>query len=258
MTVASPSAGTSSAASRTRRAPAPPRWFLSLRSPYSWLALHDAVTRYPELVGACRWSVFFEPSAATAQAMSAEGITFPYVAMSRAKHLYILRDVGRLCAERGLVPTWPQDRDPEWETASLAVVRARELGTGQELDLAVRLTRARWQEGRDITTAAVVRDCVRECGLPDEVSEGDPEASRALALAELRDVADAGVFGVPFLVVGRQPFWGLDRLRAAADEFERTRAAGAASGPTPAPPAVLSDSGAPERSLDGGHAGGCG
>lgn len=261
-------------------------WWLSLRSPYSWLALHDGLRRHGDLLRTARWRVFFEPDAGLRADAEAAGVTFPYTPMSRAKHLYILRDVARLAADRGLTPTWPVDRSPDWTVPSLAVLAARDAGahapeggtgTGDELAraLVLRLTRGRWQEGLDIVDREVVRRCAREVGLPPAVADASTDPRwRAAGLEELRDVERDGVFGVPYVRVGREPFWGVDRLAAATDALLRARGAAsraarpAAAAPAPGPaaapalapalvPAAAVAAGPGATAADG-HAGGCG
>jgi 2-hydroxychromene-2-carboxylate isomerase len=193
------------------------RWYASLRSPYSWLALHDATTRYRDFWEACELRLFFEPDRSSSAALTEAGGSFPYVPMSRAKHFYILRDVARLAAARGLRPVWPVDRDPVWEVPTLAVLGAAEQGDAAARELTVRLSRARFEQGADICDPDIVAAVLTGCGLdPALARRTDDEQLRAAGLRELLGVHQDGVFGVPFFVVGREPFWGLDRLDAAA------------------------------------------
>lgn len=238
---------------RSSATPERPRWYVSVRSPYSWLALHDAVVDGLSLWRMSEPRVFFEPGAATAAALADAGVGFPYVPMSRAKHLYILRDVARLAAQRGLRPTWPVDRDPDWEVPSLALLAARAHGDDAVRALAERLTRARWQEAGDVTDRGVVAGAARACGLPADLADAvDDPRWRAAGLEELRGVESDGVFGVPFFVVGRQGYWGLDRLVAAQAAHDEARPLVRAATSTP-PVAVAAAGG-----VDHGHAGGCG
>ncbi|QCB92290.1 DsbA family protein [Cellulomonas shaoxiangyii] len=250
-------------------------WWVSLRSPYSWLALHDGQRRHHDLLRTARWRVFFEPDAGLRAEAEAAGVTFPYTPMSRAKHLYILRDVARLAAARGLTPTWPLDRAPDWTVPSLAVLAAgaghcpggpggpdRSDADGRDGEecaraLVLRLTRARWQEGRDIADREVVRRCAQEVGLPPAVADASTDPRwRAAGLDELRAVERDGVFGVPYVRVGREPFWGVDRLPAATDALLRARAADPArAAPDGAAASVPAGAGA---AAPDGHAGGCG
>lgn len=244
---------------RAARPQGRPRWYVSLRSPYSWLALHDAKLAHPAFLEACEQLVFYEPDPAGHAALALRDAALPYVAMSRAKHLYILRDVARLAAARGLRPTWPQDRSPTWEVPSLAVLAARAVDPAAGRLLAQRLTTARWQDGLDICAPDVVAQCARECRLdPDLSRSAESPLWREAGWDELQQVHLDGVFGVPYFVVGREPFWGLDRLGAAAAAWKvlaerdsvtdhRDSSGEAAEQP------VLAGAGAEQ-----GHAGGCG
>lgn len=226
----------------------PPRFYFSLRSPYSWLALHDLGTVYPDVAAAVQWRPFWEPDPVLAAELAGHGAEFPYSAMSRAKHLYILQDVKRLATARGLRPAWPIDREPVWEVPHLAYLLADQCGRGREF--VVSATKARWEAGRDICDPAVVAELAAGVGVDPALAQGaasEPEL-RAEGLARLLDVCTDGVFGVPYFVSGRARFWGIDRLAAFAEHVW----------------ARLPDPASPEPSLitkadaDDGHAGGCG
>ena len=223
-----------------------PRFYFSLRSPYSWLALHDLSTHYPAVASALTWRPFWEPDAVSAAALAARGGDFPYAAMSRAKHLYILQDVKRLAAERGLVPAWPVDREPVWEVPHLAYLVAERAGAGHAFVRAA--TDARWVRGRDICDPRVIAEVAADVGVDPQAaaSAADDAELRAEGVDRLMDVCTDGVFGVPYFRQGRARFWGVDRLPAFAAQL------GAGVAPAGLPP-VSEPVGA-----DAGHAGGCG
>jgi 2-hydroxychromene-2-carboxylate isomerase len=234
---------------------AAPRFYLSLRSPYSWLAYHDLVERHRDLVDLIDWRPFWEPDARSEELLAAARGRFVYTPMSREKHLYVLQDVSRLAAQRGLSVCWPLDRDPCWEVPHLAYLAARRHGRGRAFAEAAQ--RARWQEGRDICAPETVGAIARELGLdPAEAmaAADDPEL-RAAGTRCLLDVYRDGVFGVPFFVCGRDKYWGVDRLDAfAAAVRSATVAVGTPEEPRTYPePAMV-----PARTTDWGHAGGCG
>jgi 2-hydroxychromene-2-carboxylate isomerase len=76
------------------------------------------------------------------------------------------------------------------------------------------LLRAEWTEGRDVSEPAVVREVAAAVGLDGErvVAEAaEPGIKQALRAAT--DAAiQAGVFGVPTLIVDGELFWGHDDL----------------------------------------------
>ncbi len=108
-----------------------PRCYFNLRSPYSWLAVHDLEHRYPDVAQAIQWRPFWEPGLRDQQWLRAAGGSFPYSPMTKDKHLYILQDVKRLATDRGLTVRWPVDVDPRWEVAHHRISsRADTAGTG--------------------------------------------------------------------------------------------------------------------------------
>ncbi|MEQ4299796.1 DsbA family protein [Plantactinospora sp. B6F1] len=244
-----------------------PRFYFSLRSPYSWLAYRDLHQRHPELPSELEWVPFWEPDEHSSRLLAEAGGEFVYTPMSRAKHLYVLADVRRLTAQRGLTLRWPVDREPIWEIPHLGYLVAARHGAGAAY--LERAYRARWDEGRDICDRATVAGIAAELGLdPAGVSGAadDPEVRRQ-GVAALLDIYRDGVFGVPFFVHGHDRYWGVDRLDAFAASVTAKRVAatkpssGAPVGPArvpgngTAPEPVLA--GAPGRT-DEGHAGGCG
>jgi 2-hydroxychromene-2-carboxylate isomerase len=233
------------------RAPREPVFYFSLRSPYSWLAYRDLLDRYPDVAERVRWEPFWEPDESWRQVLADAGVRFHYVDMSRAKALYVLQDVRRLTRDRGLEITWPVDRAPRWEVAHFAFLRARRHGRGRDFVDAV--YRARWQQGRDISDPATIGEIAAGLGLDAAEhagAAGDPEL-RDEALDALRALDRDGVFGVPFFVVGREHFWGLERLAPFA-ALVRAAAAPAEAADEPVAEPVLVPGG------DAGHAGGCG
>ncbi len=225
-----------------------PKFYFSLRSPYSWLAFHDLLRDAPEVADAIDWAPFWEPDARNDEALRERGEQFPYVAMSRAKHLYILQDVARLAGARGLSVKWPVDREPVWEIPHLGYLVALKAGLGREYIAEV--CSARWQHGLNICDRATIADIAVRLGLDaDEVSNAseDPEL-RAQGVELLMDVCRDGVFGVPFFVHRFTRFWGIDRL---PDFVAHVRS-------KLAPAAALPSGPDESASAEAGHAGGCG
>ncbi|GAX51782.1 2-hydroxychromene-2-carboxylate isomerase [Streptomyces olivochromogenes] len=228
-----------------------PRVYFSLRSPYSWLAYRELMTRHRDLVEQLEWLPFFEPDPLTARLLAEQGGRFPYSEMSREKNRYVLQDVGRLAKSRGLRVTWPVDRDPVWEVPHLAYLVAARQGRGHDFIDAV--YRARFGRGQDICDPRTIEDIGWELGIdPGGLSRAsDVPELRAEGIRILHDVCRDGVFGVPFFVHGYSRFWGLDRLDAFVAHL-RERQEPAASAPK-----VLSAVGL-GTATDDGHAGGCG
>lgn len=188
-----------------------PRLYFSFRSPYSWLALERLRREVPDILARVEPLPYWDPDVHTARALDERGAQPIYHRMSRAKHLYVLQDTKRAAAELGLPMAWPLDREPWWEVPHLAWLAARRAGHEEACYDAV--IEARWGRGEDVCDrATLARALARtglECGWADAVD--DPgireEAVGALVLAWQDDV-----FGVPYLILGRQRFWGLDRV----------------------------------------------
>ncbi|MBC6447463.1 2-hydroxychromene-2-carboxylate isomerase [Actinokineospora xionganensis] len=231
----------------------PPRWYFSFRSPYSWLAYRDLIDTYPDVAARIEWRPFWEPEPRLHDRLEAAGGGFPYVPMSREKHHYILQDVRRLAAERGLTFSWPVDREPRWEVAHLGYLVAADRGLGREY--IAQVYRARWELGLDISDPLTITSIASDLGT-DPRGLADAERFPAIqerGVAALLDVSADGVFGVPFFARGFDKFWGLDRLpgfvaamRAAAADAKASTVAEHAHAP------ALASAG------DFGHAGGCG
>lgn len=149
----------------TARTTKPPRFYFNLRSPYNFFALADLERDHPELLDRVEWRPFWEPDPTSEKLLTdaSPGAEFPFHPMSRAKQFYILRDVRRLAADRGLALTWPVDRKPWWEPAHLTWFLAEREGLGRTW--VERAGRARWLEGRDICDPDVVRELAEEIGL---------------------------------------------------------------------------------------------
>lgn len=227
------------------------KFYFSLRSPYSWLAVHDLHGNRPDVLRAADLRPFWEPDEAFRSELDSAGLAFPYTTMSRAKAFYILRDVARLARDRELAITWPIDRNPRWEVCHLPFQIACERGMGLPYVLA--MGSARWLEGRDICDPATVAAVAKDLGLPAEECAGaaDSPERRAAGMTQLEHVVKDGVFGVPYVIVGRDPYWGLDRLPRALAVVEARQAQTQEEAAVPGEQEPL-------RLDPAGHAGGCG
>ena len=230
-----------------------PRIYFNLRSPYSWLTLHDLTTHHPDMTRILDWRPFWDPSPELEALLTAIGGRFIYTPMSREKHFYVLRDIRRLAEERGLRVTWPIDRSPRWEVAHLAYFVAAAAGVGSEFAMAA--SRARWEQGQNLSDPAVVAEIGAGIALePDLLANAaDDQAMAATGARALLDAYRDGVFGVPFFVHGREKFWGLDRLQAFVNSV-RSEGTIETVDRTPDPDPEL----VAMASTDDGHAGGCG
>jgi 2-hydroxychromene-2-carboxylate isomerase len=236
---------------------AAPRWYFSLRSPYSWFCYRQLLVEAPEVLDQVEWVPVWEPDEYGRKLLAERDVVLPLMPMSRAKNFYILQDTRRLAKERGLDMVWPIDKDPVWEVAHLGYLAAAEEGKGREfLD---RCYAARWERGENISDRDVIAAVGREIGLDgDRIGNAlDDERLRRAGTDVLVRTEVDGIFGVPLFVVGRQKFWGTDRLERFLEALEAAK-------PAPAPVVEPEPAWEPDpRELvsavsDGGHAGGCG
>ncbi|MEU4213032.1 DsbA family protein [Streptomyces sp. NPDC026206] len=190
-----------------------PRWYFSLRSPYSWFAYRDLKERYPDVLDSIEWIPYWEPDAESERLLAEGGVTLPVMPMHRAKNFYILRDARRWAHARGWTVTWPVDRAPHWEVSHLAYLAAEEKGRGREfVDLAYR---ARWNEGLDLAERTTIAKIAAELGIDPAVADAvDDPRLRARGVACLMAAYHDDAFGVPYFVHGREGFWGAERVSA--------------------------------------------
>jgi len=228
-----------------------PRFYFSLRSPYSWLAYRTLMAEHRDLAERLEWVPFFEPDQLSARLMKEQGGRFPYSEMSREKHRYVLQDVGRITKSLGIRVVWPVDRDSIWEVPHLGYLVARSQGRGHDYIDAV--YRARFGQGRDICDRRTIEDIGWELGIdPLALSRAsDRPELRAEGIRILLDVCADGVFGVPFFVHGYSRFWGIDRLDAFVEHLRSKEE------PATAVPREFTAAGI-GTATDDGHAGGCG
>lgn len=231
----------------------PPRFYFSLRSPYSWLAYRDLLDRYPGVAEAVEWVPFFEPDELSRKLLAEAKGAFPYTPMSPEKHRYILQDVRRLAAERGLSFSWPVDREPVWEVPHLGYLAAARHGKGPEFIALAQ--RARWELGLDVCDRAVIGGFGAELGLDGEelASASDDSSLRAEGVRVLLEIQRDGVFGVPFFVDHFDKYWGVDRLPAFAAALSAKSGADLVGASE-----VSGVSASAPVSVEDGHAGGCG
>ena len=233
-----------------------PRLYFSFRSPYSWLLIQRLRRDAPHAWAGLEKVPYWEPDEPMAEELARRGASIRYAPMSKAKHLYILQDVKRLSTGLGLTLRWPLDVTPWWEPSHLGWLVARREGAQDAYYDAI--VAARWGLGHDISRSEVVAAAAEEAGLDGDrlLAGAVGEEIRAEGAGCLQRAYDDDVFGVPYLMLGWQRFWGYDRLDAFLDAWEPARGERDAR-----PPA---GSGIPVAILESGHAfdtdtaGGCG
>jgi 2-hydroxychromene-2-carboxylate isomerase len=183
-------------------------FYFDVGSPYAYLAAERLAQVLP---GPVRW-----------QPISLGAIFKATGRSSWALGDYQRRQAGMAEIERrarlyGLPPIhWP---DP-WPTNYLMAMRAatHAFAAGRGREFTVQALRDAFQRGRDLSIPAHVLDAAQQAGLDRarvEAATQDPAVKQALR--EATDAAhELGVIGVPTIAIGRELFWGDDRLGDAA------------------------------------------
>ncbi|MBB4265690.1 2-hydroxychromene-2-carboxylate isomerase [Roseospira visakhapatnamensis] len=187
--------------------PEPIDFYFDFSSPYSYVAAHRIEALAQRHIRAVSWRpILLGP------AMQISG-NRPLVDQAM-KGEYATRDVPRLCRLYGIPFAWPTP----FPVATLAAMRGftwlNEQNPDQAIAFAKAVFHAYFADGRAIADAAVTTAVAGETGI-------DPDAFAAAITdptikARTKDAVDAsikrGVFGVPFVFVDEEPFWGVDRL----------------------------------------------
>jgi 2-hydroxychromene-2-carboxylate isomerase len=199
-------------------------FYFGAMSPYSWFAAE----RIERLLPQARWRGVFAGAVFKANGRSSWGLD--------ERRDAGIADCDARAAELRLGPiSWP---DP-WPTNDLLVARAMaycaraDAAAGEGGDALMRsyglaAMRLAFLEGVDIGERDAVLEAGRRVGI-DERLLGDAlqdqqvkETTRALT----DEAVTASVFGVPTVLVGKQVFWGDDRLSDAASAYREAQAAG--------------------------------
>lgn len=186
----------------------PPWLFLGAMSPYSWFAAE----RTAQVLPAARWRGVFAGAVFKANDRVSWGLT--------ERREQGIADCEERAKAYGLGPIrWPQ----QWPTSDLLVARAMVYAESRDLleRFALSAMRLCFLEGWDLGEMESV------LASAERVDIERAELESALADQEIKDrlraqtdeVLALGVFGVPTVVVGRELFWGDDRLEDAAASY---------------------------------------
>jgi 2-hydroxychromene-2-carboxylate isomerase len=133
-----------------------------------------------------------------------------------AKGRYMVRDIERIAAARGLPFRMPQTFPGHGLKAARLAIAARSFNGTSQFSRAV--FRAAFAEGADISDDDVLTGCLAAAGLePARLWDMSSEASVKSALRQNTEDAQAlGIFGAPsFTTADGELFWGDDRLEQA-------------------------------------------
>ena len=175
-------------------------WY-SLRSPYSWLAVHR-LTRLPSLPMELRLLPTFPQPGGPEPAVTADPRRFRYM----------IQDVTRISSAYGLAVSWPPRVDCDWARPHAGALFADEQGRG--LPYLREAFRARFERSEDLEEDAVLRAVAERSKLdPDALLAAcDDPALRERTTASRERHAQLGLVGVPSFVVDERIYWGNDRL----------------------------------------------
>ena len=196
---------------------APIDFYFDFASPYGYLAS----TRIDALAARYGRAVTWRPIM-LGPAMKATGGRPPSTVPLRKT--YLDRDLPRFARFLGVPFVFP----PDWPVAALAAARAHYWLTDDDPELARRLSQAvinaHWGLGRDIREPEQVAAIAAPLGVDGDalVAAVQSPAVKERLKAEGEASLARGIFGSPFIIVDREPFWGADRL----DQVERWLATG--------------------------------
>lgn len=156
------------------------------------------------------WRVFLLGAIFKAQGMNDSPFNI-YPARGR----YMWRDLERVCQSEGI----PFRRPSQFPRNGLLAARiACWYSDASWLPEFVRAVyRANFQDDLDISDASVVAHCLTAIGqnAAEVLAQAQSAESKAKLRAQTDEAAKLGIFGAPFFIVGREPFWGNDRLEQA-------------------------------------------
>ena len=181
-------------------------WF-DFSSPYSYLAserIDELAAKYGRKV---KWRAVM-----IAAALKVSGL--PFLLTVPLKGEYSKRDIERSARFMGVPYAFPS----RFPVATLAAARGYYWLHGQDCgkarEFAHAVFRAYWVDDRDIGELPVVLEIADQLGIDRDAF------TAAIATPEIKDrlrqETDAaiarGMFGVPYIMVDGEPFWGADRL----------------------------------------------
>ncbi len=131
------------------------------------------------------------------------------------KGRYMWRDLERICQAESL----PFRRPSQFPRNGLLAARVAAAHSEEPWlpDFVRAIYRANFEQDLDISEVLVVERCLGSAGqspLPI-LARAESAESKARLRAQTEAAAKLGIFGAPFFVVGRELFWGNDRLEQA-------------------------------------------
>ena len=135
----------------------------------------------------------------------------PFV-MQKEKSEYVWQDMARQCNKYGL----PWTRPSSFPRLALLPMRVALLGAEQPwmADYCRMTMMLNFAEDQDINAPEHVASVLSELGLPAAkiIAEAQSERNKLLLRQQTESARARGIFGAPTFFVGREMFWGNDRL----------------------------------------------
>ena len=180
-------------------------WF-TMGSTYSYLS----VMRLPDIERSSGIRVRWRPFHLLVILQEMNHVPF---ADKPTKAAYMWRDIERRAAMYGIPVSLPAPYPVKNSMlANLVAMIGMQKGWGVDF---IRAAYRRWfQLGQETGSEPNVLESLRDIGQdPAQVlASADSDSARAALLAETRLAKERGIFGSPTFVVGRELFWGDDRL----------------------------------------------
>ncbi|MCC5988973.1 MAG: 2-hydroxychromene-2-carboxylate isomerase [Pararhodobacter sp.] len=186
-------------------------YYLSTLSPW----VHMAGTRPAVLAARHGLALRYKPVDAAALFAQTGGVMLGERHESR--RAYRLQELRRQSAKLGIpLVLQPRHFPTNAAPSSYAIIAAQEAaekGAPGDIHALVQgLTRAVWEEERDIAEDAVIIDCLEAAGFDRSLAMSGMLQGAEIYQRNLFQAVEAGVFGFPFFVIDDEKFWGQDRI----------------------------------------------
>lgn len=139
----------------------------------------------------------------------------PFV-LQKEKGAYVLQDMVRQCAKFGLAP-WVQPS--VFPRLGVLPLRVALIGAEQPwiADFSRRVMQLNFEQDEDINDASHIGPILAGMGLPavELLAQAQSEPVKAGLREQTDQARKRGIFGAPTFFVGREMFWGNDRLEDA-------------------------------------------
>ena len=143
----------------------------------------------------------------------------PFV-LQKEKGAYVWKDMERQCRKYGI----PLKRPTVFPRAALLAMRVALFAADREwiAGYCRKIMQLNFADDRDIGSMEVVSEALAELGLPagQIVADAQSDANKLRLREQTAAAAARGIFGAPTFFVGREMFWGNDRLEDALDYCE--------------------------------------